>query len=461
VVTVNAQNIVLDNFDGGAKAWQEGVYTGDAFSIAPATNFAVVENPWPDGINDSEKSGEFTNPGEAVAFSIAIGKQIYFSKYPKLKLTAMAMEENEQNRLQVVVYNDVDGYKASGVNKTFTIIGEQEWNVIDLDLSSFPSKPGYYNTIGFLFNPSWEENDKQFVLDEIVLEEATTTIQETLLRETFGYANSSEGYWIEPTRYSVEGWGRFTSASEAEISSTNAEGMYLRSLWGVQEYTQPYKDCDGIALVMGPGPGEKVSFSNINIKNISEISLDFGYLFWTDWNWNDDHAVTHRPGVEARVDGGEWVALTTESAFPADEKIINKTSEDAAGDEGYQVRSWFLLHYPIALTGNKLDIRYTNDAATEWDTYCVDNIVLKGNLQAGNGLKNVLSTQANAFVNNDVLTVVSDTNVKEIAVYTVAGSKLTSNRNSATLNISRLPKGVYIASVVMEDNQKTTVKFVK
>ncbi|MDR2805487.1 MAG: T9SS type A sorting domain-containing protein [Dysgonamonadaceae bacterium] len=43
----------------------------------------------------------------------------------------------------------------------------------------------------------------------------------------------------------------------------------------------------------------------------------------------------------------------------------------------------------------------------------------------------------------------------------MAGSKLASNRNSATMNVSSLSKGVYIASVVLENNQTTVVKFIK
>ncbi|MDR2804460.1 MAG: hypothetical protein LBB85_02290, partial [Dysgonamonadaceae bacterium] len=137
MATVNAQNIVIDDFEGNAKSWEEGVYPiGDEgeFTVGPAVHFAIVDNPWPDGINDTEKSGEFTSQGKPTLFGIAIGREIYFSKYSTIRLTAMAgVGSGDNNSLRVVVYNDVAGYEASGIGKTFAITGEEAWNVIEFN----------------------------------------------------------------------------------------------------------------------------------------------------------------------------------------------------------------------------------------------------------------------------------------------------------------------------------------
>jgi hypothetical protein len=463
MATVNAQNVVIDNFEGGIKSWEEGVYPVDdegEFTVGPAVHFAIVDNPWPDGINDTEKSGEFTSQGKPTLFGIAIGQEIYFSKYSTIRLTAMAGAGSDNNSLKVVVYNDAAGYEASGVSKTFTITGEEEWNVIEFDVSNYPSKPEYYNRIGFLFNPdTWENNDGTFVLDEIELIPATTTIPDVLLRETFGFPNADEGYFIGGTRYLIDVWGRFTSINEADISfAGNDEGLWFFTPWGIREaVSQPYKDCESVAV--GVYPGEDLYFSNIDIKNISTISLNFGYCYH-DWNADNADVYKYRPSVAARVDDGDWVTLTTESAFPSEDKHLVFVNNDGVIEEieSYDINLWFLLDYPVALTGNKMDIRFYNENTDEWAKYLIDNVIVKGFLTTG--LQNIQASQTKAFVSNNLLTVNVD-NVKEIGVYSVTGNKLASNYNSNTLKVSSLPKGVYIASVVLENNQTTVVKFIK
>ncbi|MDR0683233.1 MAG: T9SS type A sorting domain-containing protein [Dysgonamonadaceae bacterium] len=455
----SAQNISIDDFEGDAKSWEEGFYpTSDdgVFTVGPAVHFAVVENPWPDGINGTEKSGEFTSQGKPTLFGTAIGREIYFSKYPTIRLTAMA-ESGESNSLRVVVYNAEAGYEASGVGKTFPITGEGAWNVIEFNVSDYPSKPEYYNRIGFLFNPdTWEDNNGTFVLDEIELIAATTTIPDVLLRETFGFPNAEEGYFIGGTRYL--NWDRFTSTNEADITfAGNDAGLWFFTPWGIRNVaSQPYKDCESVAV--GVFPGEDLYFSNIDIKNISTISVNFGYCFH-DWNQDNADVYKYRPSVAARVDGGDWVTLTTESAFPSAEKHL--VIDDAGNEiESYDINLWFLLEYPVALTGNKMDIRFYNEnEGGEAAKYLIDNIIVKG-FVGSTGLENIQASKVKAFVSNNLLTVNAG-NVKEIVVYNVAGNKLTSNYNSNTLEVSSLSKGVYIASVVLENNQTTVVKFIK
>jgi hypothetical protein len=460
MVTVNAQNIVIDDFEGGAKAWEEGVYPLDEgdFTVGPAVHFAIVDNPWPDGMNDTEKSGEFTGQGKPTLFGIPIGQEIYFSKYPTIRLTAMARIGSEDNSLRVVVYNDEAGYQASGVSKTFKIAGEEEWNIIEFDVSNYPSKPAYYNRVGFLFNPdTWEDNYGVFVLDEIELVAATETLPVVLLRETFGTPNEAESYWRgEGARATVEEWGeRFTSYNDATIScvTNDPAGLKLGNLWLTFPEYQPYKEAESICA--GLDKGESLTFSNLYTKDITTITVSFAYLVWAGWqDMGASWAPQMRPTVEASVDGDTWVALQTASAFPPEEQV--QLNEEYFG---YAISSWFLLEYPTALTGDRLAIRISNQNEEE-HTFYVDNIIVKGFLGT-TGIKNIETAQAKAFVNNGIFTVLSDTNVKEIVVYNVAGNKLASKYNSNTLEVSSFPKGVYIASIVTGNNQKSVVKFVK
>jgi hypothetical protein len=509
-VAFSQTDILIDNFEGSAKTWQEGVYTGTemTFGLTPSTHAEVVDNPWAAGANESAKSGKFTNYNVLnVAFSINLGQEIYFSQHPKITFSALTETQNDNNKITVVLYNSTDGFNKSVLKKTFDL-KTTDWESFEIDFSAYPSKPSYYNTIGFMFNPDWETNETVFFVDDV---KVVATPQGTSLSEVALFENFGTTGWIETdapvSGFDTNGSG-LISKNEAtiicrednvlkpypvdetnniiqeqfvqELNAAGAEtNVKIFTPWGVNAAQQPYKNAGGISC--GVYPNSSLYFNGINISKVDNATLSFAFMNHT---WNVDGGnwdAQLRPTVYASVDGGAWSQLTTNSTFPDG---LNKATYVIKAKDGvtdstvywYQVNQNFLIEYAIP-EGNTIDIAISNrsngitfysaDGVTEephgeigWARFLIDDVSIKGNLATG--IKKVRNSGLiNVYKSQNTVTILSSQDVAEAVLYDLSGKQVMTVVNTKSFDVSKLNKGIYIIKVQTADGKVSSAKIVK
>lgn len=509
-------NIVVDDFEGVDKAWKEGKYVGTdmTFELTDATHFETVDNPWADGVNGSNKVGKLTNYMETnVAFSIVLGNQIYFSKYPTISFLALfdADEANENNTIVAVLYNSTDGFNSSAIRKSFSL-PTTDWTAFELDLSLFPSKPAYYDMVGFMFNPDWEDNDTEVHIDDItILAAEDENMKEVVLYETFGTTGyiefdtlvggfdvktsgllsnvkiecKKDYYWQEYLDLDggQDSINADTRIQELRPDSTDAN-IKIFTPWIPYDpwptVLQPYKDAESVAC--GIYPNSSLYFKEMDVSGVEQLTMGFAYMNHT-WNLpggNWDAAI--RPTVLASVDGGEWTEITTISTMPpsSPQQYTIKASDGVTDSvvTWFSNAQWFYLEYPIATEGSTLDVAISNRAwsihfynadgvtpeypgAPEWAKLLIDNVTIKGDM-IETGLSSVtIDNTIDVFIINDEVTIDTPEDVILVKFYDLLGKEALSVTNSKVVDVSSIPGGVYILKVETADGELSSAKIIK
>jgi hypothetical protein len=509
-----SQNIVIDNFEGTAKSWKEGSYdASDQFSLVSSTHLTSVANPWSSSLNTSASVGKFTNFGTAnIAFSITFSDSIRFSAYPKLTFTALGDVAGKSDTVVAILYNNVAGFKSSIIKTTAILTTSGDWEAFEIKFDQFASKPGYYNTVGFIINPS-STNTSVMYLDNITLVYDAVNTKEVVFNETWGTCPSSyvdtddslknfkkystgltgdvkteykyDYYWQE---YLDKDGGTDSINTVTRVQKLRPDTAELKikifTPWGVQTALQPYKNAGDISV--GIYPNTSLYFKDLNIKGFTNIKFNFAFMNQT-WNLENGNVEAGvRAAAYARVDGGAWIKLTNTTPYPPTTKQqFTIKAKDGVTDSTvnwYANCQWYYIEHSISLTGSTLDVAIQNpswgvnyfapDGVTQvypgplnWLKYQVDNVSVSGDvtrITKPNGINKPAEIASVIIYNShDVVYVKSVKDVSTVTIYDLSGRKVKTTFNTKTVSISSLNKGIYIVNARMADGTTETSKIIK
>ncbi|OEK07406.1 hypothetical protein A8C32_18405 [Flavivirga aquatica] len=91
----------------------------------------------------------------------------------------------------------------------------------------------------------------------------------------------------------------------------------------------------------------------------------------------------------------------------------------------------------------------------------IDEISFTPTLSSNDVIKEDVSIKIFPSPVNEQLNVISTNTIEKIEIYNLLGQKVLANKNSKTLNVASLLKGVYIAKIYQEDNLISTKQIIK
>ncbi len=111
-------------------------------------------------------------------------------------------------------------------------------------------------------------------------------------------------------------------------------------------------------------------------------------------------------------------------------------------------------------TAFQVKFTFNDEGGWSWGT-AIDNFLLSGSLSMADLSKSSFTVHPNPF--NDVVTIASDFEVKNISIHNITGSAVFSGNVSAEsqLNLSAIPTGVYFMTTTFADSSVKTVKLIK
>ena len=210
-------------------------------------------------------------------------------------------------------------------------------------------------------------------------------------------------------------------------------------------------------------PG-KLETGDIDVSGIDNYVLSFGFGTQVWWPYNDDEANT-QPKVEISVDSGDFYEVFTESDF-----ILVVGQEDLGWGllNKYEDNFFKMVIYPFTDSdgitpldsAETINIRISYKAGVN---FWIDDLWFSDGIYEGTGVKEKFSNNDDIFTlypNPTTEFVNMNSEAQRVFIYNINGKLVMQTTNTNVINVSSLPKGIYIIQAQL-NNKIQTGKFIK
>ncbi len=367
-------------------------------------NFSIVDNPvTSDPVNTSSKAAKFESQQDWGAIALSDINPA-FDIYKNSKIQFKVLCENA-GKVTVNVW-DSPAFSVV-ITQSFDISADQvnKWQLLEISTEGY--KDLGYNTIQIQYN----QRANMYVDDIVLLNVSTTKNELAIHTEPFGDFTAYEG---DASAFTLWKTGA-VAGGHVKIDWSNIPQMPGTSLC-VNKTVDP--------------PVAPFTLYGIDAKGFSGIKMEISYGY-SQW-WADPAILSCRPVIEFKGDDGAWIAVVTESEWPIEDKILAK----------------MIFTCPsLPSTIQKVSIRFSPSSDI---AYWIDDLKILGVVSNGTSIRSSeLPNKSISYTENTVT--VNHDQVNRIELFTVGGVKIATEIASSSMDISTLPKGVYIVKADTSD----------
>jgi hypothetical protein len=483
VLTINAQDapsffgendVLIADYDTKSPVLVSSLWL-DEEETEPNMEFpeyiTIEDNPFPID-NETEKAAKYVRPeGEWQAVYLRFDQNINFTRTPYLQV--MVYPDGDAGGLpdatsvQVRLMNDEGEIAEVGGSRSG--LNADEWGVVTVYLGRIkPSEK--YNLIAIYINPENDlETETIYYIDQIGFKapEDGSILPATVFFENFGGYNDA---WQNGELDDQPGGEKGTSAVFASIGGfTSGVNWSFVDAAGIPA-TMFGRTYGMNALYEGPSGGGRIGFypdlpgylitDDIDIKDISDMMLSFGFGTQEWWKFNEGIAAS-RPRIEVSVDGGNFYELFSDSEFLLGTGEVEDRGwgpMDVYEDEVFKLVEFSIVNDTgnSSAEGQTLKLRISYKAGAG---FWIDDVWLSGTMNTPTNTPSLNANKITIFPNPVLDVLYSTGNVIAIEVYSLNGS-LVALSNSGSVDVSALPKGIYMVKLV-SPNETVVLKVLK